>query len=56
MLFFSVNMGLIVGVRAMIVRFIGVVDPNGANREVGQAIILGKFWENVLLILGIILM
>lgn len=50
----SMDIGLIIGVRAMIARFVGAGDIRGANTIAGNAIILGATWGIVVTIIGII--
>jgi putative MATE family efflux protein len=54
MLVYSVDMGLLVGVRAMIARFAGAGDPEGANRVAGQAIVLGVCCGTVITVAGVL--
>jgi putative MATE family efflux protein len=55
MLVWSVDMGLLVGARAMIARYIGAGDLQGANHVAGQAIILGICWGLLVTLIGIFL-
>ena len=41
---YSVDMGMVVGVRAMIARCVGAGDTKGADHVAGQAILLGSVW------------
>jgi putative MATE family efflux protein len=50
----SMDIGLIIGVRAMIARYVGVGDIWGANTIAGQAIILGATWGIVVAVIGIL--
>jgi putative MATE family efflux protein len=50
----SMDIGLIIGVRAMIARYVGAGDIWGANTITGQAIILGATWGIVVAIIGIL--
>jgi putative MATE family efflux protein len=54
MLVYSVDMGLLVGVRAMIARFVGSGDINGASRVAGQALILGVSCGLVITLIGVL--
>lgn len=49
----SMDIGLIIGVRAMIARYVGAGDIWGANTIAGQAIILGATWGIVVAVIGI---
>ena len=49
---YSVDMGMIVGVRAMIARHVGAGDVEGANHVAGQAILLGVAWGLLVTTLG----
>jgi putative MATE family efflux protein len=49
---YSVDMGMIVGVRAMIARCVGAGDTDGANHVTGQAILLGSVWGLLVTTLG----
>ena len=55
MLIMSMSMGLIVGARALIARYIGALDIAGANHVVGQAIILSTTWGLLVTVVGIFL-
>ena len=50
----SMDIGLIIGVRAMIARYVGVGDIWGANTIAGQAITLGATWGIVVAVIGIL--
>ena len=50
----SMDIGLIIGVRAMIARYVGVGDIWGANTIAGQAIILGATWGIVVAVIGML--
>jgi putative MATE family efflux protein len=47
------NIGLIMGVRAMIARHVGAGDMRGASNMAGQAIILGALWGITVAIVGL---
>jgi len=53
MLVMSVDMGLILGARAMIARYVGAGDLQGANNAAGQAIVLGAVWGTVMTAIGV---
>jgi len=55
MLVMSVDMGLILGARAMIARCVGAGDLRGANNVAGQAIVLGAVWGIVMTAIGVFL-
>jgi Na+-driven multidrug efflux pump len=55
MLVYSVDMGLTVGVRAMVARYIGAGDIKGANHVAAQAILLAAMCGLVITVLGIFL-
>lgn len=55
MMVMSMTMGLIVGARAMIARYIGALDIAGANHVAGQAIILSTTWGLLVTAVGILL-
>jgi putative MATE family efflux protein len=50
----SMDIGLIMGMRALIARFVGAGDIRGANNTAGQAIILGAGWGIMVGIIGLI--
>jgi putative MATE family efflux protein len=50
----SMDIGLIMGVRAMVARFTGADDIRSASNIVGQAIILGALWGIIVAIIGLI--
>lgn len=50
----SMDIGLIIGVRAMVARAVGSGDIRGANNIAGQAIILGATWGIVVAFIGIL--
>jgi putative MATE family efflux protein len=54
MMVYSVDMGLLVGVRAMIARFVGAGDIKGASRVAGQALILGISCGLVITLTGVL--
>jgi putative MATE family efflux protein len=51
-LVYAVDMGLIVGVRATVSRYVGAGDVKGANRVAGQAVLLGIAWGTLVTIAG----
>lgn len=53
MLVMSMDMGIIVGVRAMVARYVGVGDLEGANRIAGQAFILSTTWGILITVIGL---
>lgn len=53
MLVMSMDFGLIVGVRAMVARFVGANDIPGANHIAAQAIILGVVWGGMMMMVGL---
>jgi len=53
MLVMSMDFGLIVGVRAMVARFVGARDIPGANHIAAQAIILGVVWGGMMMTVGL---
>ena len=53
MLVMSMDFGLIVGVRAMVARFVGAGDLPGANHIAAQAITLSIFWGGMMMIIGL---
>ena len=55
MLVYSVDMGVITGVRAMVARHVGAGDTEGANRVAGQAVLFGVVWGLLVTLLGILL-
>ncbi len=55
MLVMSVDMGLLVGVRAMIARYMGAGDIRSASHVAGQAVLLGGLWGVVVTLLGVFL-
>ena len=50
----SMDIGLFMGMRALISRFVGAGDMEGANKTAGQAIILGAAWGIVVGIVGLL--
>jgi putative MATE family efflux protein len=52
MILSTVDMGLISGSRAMIARFIGERDTEGARKVVGQTFILALSWGSVVTVVG----
>ncbi|OGO36831.1 MAG: hypothetical protein A2147_10105 [Chloroflexi bacterium RBG_16_57_8] len=55
MLLMSVDMGLTVGVRAMIARHVGAGDIKSANHIAGQAILFGATWGALVTVSGLLL-
>jgi len=55
MMVMSMTMGLIVGARAMIARYIGALDIAGANHVAAQAIILSTTWGLLVTVIGLLL-
>jgi putative MATE family efflux protein len=55
MFLMSVDMGLIVGVRALIARHVGAADTKSANHVAGQAVLLGAAWGTVVTVSGMFL-
>ena len=53
MLVMSMDIGIIMGVRAMVSRFVGADDLIAANHVAGQAFILGAAWGTLIMISGI---
>jgi putative MATE family efflux protein len=53
MLIISMDMGVVVGVRAMVARYVGAGDYRGANQIAGQAILLSAFWGAMMTIVGL---
>ena len=51
-LVYSVDMGLIVGVRATIARYVGAGDVRGANHVAGQGVLLGLVWGALVTLAG----
>jgi putative MATE family efflux protein len=49
----SMDVGLIMGVRAIVARCVGAGDIRGANHVAGQAFILGAFWGILVMIMGL---
>jgi putative MATE family efflux protein len=52
MMVMSMDMGLIVGVRALVARHVGEGDIPGANRIAGQALIMSAGWGALMMIIG----
>jgi putative MATE family efflux protein len=50
----SMDIGLIMGMRALIARLVGSGDIKGANKTAGQAIILGAGWGILVGIIGLL--
>lgn len=55
MLIMSMDMGLIVGVRAMVARYVGAGDIKGANHIAGQALIISAVWGILMMVIGFFL-
>jgi putative MATE family efflux protein len=55
MLVMSMDFGLIVGVRAMVARFVGAGDMKMANHVAAQALVLSASWGALMMTIGIIL-
>ncbi|OGO32477.1 MAG: hypothetical protein A2Z29_06645 [Chloroflexi bacterium RBG_16_56_11] len=55
MLVMSMDFGLIVGVRAMVARFVGAGDMKTANHVAAQALVLSAGWGALMMTVGIIL-
>ncbi|OGN99884.1 MAG: hypothetical protein A2Y90_03575 [Chloroflexi bacterium RBG_13_52_12] len=55
MLVMSMDFGLIVGVRAMVARFVGAGDMKTANHVAAQALILSASWGAMMMTVGILL-
>jgi putative MATE family efflux protein len=55
MLVMSMDFGLIVGVRAMVARFVGAGDMKTANHVAAQAIVLSVSWGALMMTIGIFL-
>ena len=53
MLVMSMDIGIIMGVRAMVSRFVGADDIQAANHVAGQAFLLGAAWGMMIMILGV---
>ncbi len=53
MMIFSLDMGILTGVRAMIARYVGAGDPREAARVAGQALLLGVCIGAVITLAGI---
>jgi putative MATE family efflux protein len=53
MLVMSMDFGLIVGVRAMVARFVGANDIPGANHIAAQSILLGVVWGGMMMMVGL---
>ena len=54
MLVMSMDMGLIVGVRAMVARHVGAGDIAGANHIAAQALILSTAWGALMMTIGLL--
>ena len=55
MLVMAVDIGLILGARAMIARYVGAGDIRGASNIAGQSIVLGVIWGALMTAIGVIL-
>jgi putative MATE family efflux protein len=55
MLVMSMDFGLIVGVRAMVARFVGAGDMRMANHVAAQALVLSASWGALMMTIGIVL-
>jgi putative MATE family efflux protein len=55
MLVMAMDMGLIVGVRAMVARFVGAGDMKTANHVAAQALVLSASWGALMMTFGILL-
>jgi len=55
MLVMSMDFGLIIGVRAMVARYVGAGDMPGANHIAAQALILSVTWGALMMTIGILL-
>ena len=49
----SMDIGLIMGIRAMVARFVGAGDMRSASNIAGQALILGALWGIIVAIAGL---
>lgn len=55
MLVMAMDFGLIIGVRALVARYVGAGDMPGANHIAAQALILSVVWGGLMMTLGIVL-
>ncbi len=55
MLVMSMDFGLIIGVRAMVARYVGAGDMPGANHVAAQALILSVTWGALMMTIGILM-
>lgn len=55
MLVMSMDIGLIIGVRALVARYVGAGDMPGANHIAAQALILSVTWGALMMTIGILL-
>ena len=55
MLVMSMDFGLIIGVRALVARYVGAGDMEGANHIAAQALILSVTWGALMMTIGILL-
>lgn len=55
MLVMSMDLGLIIGVRALVARYVGAGDMEGANHIAAQALILSVTWGALMMTIGILL-
>jgi len=53
MIIMAMDIGIIVGVRALVARFIGAGDLQGANHVAGQAFILATAWGMLMMVIGL---
>ena len=53
MIIMAMDIGIIVGVRALVARFVGAGDFQGANHVAGQALILGTVWGLLMMVIGL---
>jgi Na+-driven multidrug efflux pump len=53
MIIMSMDIGVIVGVRALVARFVGAGDFKGANHVAGQALILSAAWGLLMMAIGL---
>ncbi len=55
MMVMAMDLGLIIGVRAMVARYVGAGDMPGANHIAAQGVILSVVWGGLMMILGMVL-
>lgn len=53
MILSAMDIGLIMGVRAMVARHVGAGDMRGASNVAGQAIVLGAIWGIIVAVIGL---